>query len=121
MMNNHDSLCYRVFKARFFPNGSILDAKVSSFGSYVWKSILSAQDIIKKGAVWCIGDGQSVCIKEDKWLPDEVYRKVSSPIPSIPPDVKVSSLIDANIGSWRTDLISQSFLPHEAGLVLGIL
>ena len=42
MMNNHDSLCYRVCKARFFPNGSILDAKESSLGSYAWKSILSA-------------------------------------------------------------------------------
>ena len=103
MMNNRDSLCYRVCKARFFPNGSILDAKESSLGSYAWKSILSAWDIIKKGAVWCIGDGQSVCIREDKWLLDEVYRKVSLPISSIPPDAKVSGLIDANIGSWRTD------------------
>ena len=60
MMNNHDSLCDRVFKARFFPNGSILDAKESSLGSYAWKSILSARDIIKKWAVWRIGDGQSV-------------------------------------------------------------
>ena len=60
MMNNHDSLCYRVFKARFFANGSILDAKESSLGSYAWKSILSARDIIKKWAVWRIGDGQSV-------------------------------------------------------------
>ena len=34
MMNNHDSLCYRVFKARFFHNGTILDAKESSLGSY---------------------------------------------------------------------------------------
>ena len=58
--------------------------------------------------------------REDKWLPDEVFRKVSSPIPSIPPDAKVSSLIDANIGSWRADLISQSFLPHEAELILSI-
>ena len=72
MMNNHDhdSLCYRVFKARFFPIGTILDAKESSLGSYAWKSILSARDIIKKGAVWRIGDGQSVSIREDKWLLD---------------------------------------------------
>ena len=72
MMNNHDhnSLCYRVFKAKFFPIGTILDAKESSLGSYAWKSILSARDIIKKEAVWRIGDGQSVSIREDKWLPD---------------------------------------------------
>jgi len=27
MINNPDSLCYRVFKVRFFPNCSILEAK----------------------------------------------------------------------------------------------
>ena len=51
MINNPDSLCYRVFKARFFPEGSILDAKESSIGSYAWKSILGARDVIAR--VWC--------------------------------------------------------------------
>ena len=88
-----------VLNLDFFPNDSILDAKDSALGSYAWKSILSARNVIKKGAVWRIGDGQSVCIKEDKWLPDKAYRKVSSPIPLIPPNAKVSSLIDANTGN----------------------
>ena len=60
MMHNPDSLCFRVFKARFFPNCSILDAKDSNFGSYAWKSILGVRDVIKKVMVWCIGNGQSV-------------------------------------------------------------
>ena len=120
MMNNHDLLCYRGFKARFFPNGSILDAKDSTLGSYAWKSILSARNVIKKGAVWCIGDGQSICIRKDKWLPNKAYRKCSSPIPSIPPDAKVSSLVDANTGNWKDNQINQSFLSYEARLILSI-
>ena len=51
MLHNPDSLCFRVFKARFFPNYSILDAKESNSGSYAWKSILGARDVIKKGMV----------------------------------------------------------------------
>lgn len=86
-------------KPDFFPNGSILNAKDSTLRSYACKSVLSVRYVIKKGAVWRIGDGQSVCIKEDKWLPDKAYRKVSSPIPLIPPNAKVSSLIDANTGN----------------------
>ena len=50
LMHNPDTLCFRVFKARFFPNCSILDAKESNFGSYAWKSILGARDVIKR--VW---------------------------------------------------------------------
>ena len=51
MINNPNSLCHRVFKARFFPNCSILEAKDSTIGSYAWKSILSARDVICKGVV----------------------------------------------------------------------
>ena len=76
MINNLDSLCFRVFKARFFPNYSILKAKDSVVGFYAWKSILSARDVIQKGMVWRIENVQSVRIKEDKWLP----MKVSSSI-----------------------------------------
>lgn len=66
MINNLDSLCHRVFKARFFPDCSILDAKESTTGSFAWKSILNARDVIQKGMVWRIGNGQNVRIKEDR-------------------------------------------------------
>ena len=120
MMNNKESLCYKVFKAKFFSDCSILEAKDSIIGSYAWKSILSARDIIKRGIVWHIGDGKSVYIKEDKWLLDKVHRRVISPISSIPPDAKVSCLIDANTGGWKADQINKLFLPYEARLVLSI-
>ena len=60
MIKNPDSLCFTVFKARFFPNCSILEAQDSVVGFYAWKSIISAMDVIWKGMVWRIGNGQSV-------------------------------------------------------------
>ncbi|XP_030925104.1 uncharacterized protein LOC115952172 [Quercus lobata] len=104
MINNTDSLCHRVFKARFFPDCSILDAKESSSGSYAWKSII----------------GEAVRIKEDRWLPGHVNGSVISPLPSMAPDVKVSSLIDPARVAWRTEVVQQLFLPHEADMILGI-
>ena len=62
MKNNPNSLCHWVFKARFFPTCSILEAKDSDTGSYAWKSILSTRDVIRKGMVWRIGNGQNVRI-----------------------------------------------------------
>ena len=62
-INNPDSLCHQVFKAIFFPNYSILEAKDLRVGSYAWKSILSARDVIRKGMVWHIGNGESMRIK----------------------------------------------------------
>ena len=57
MINNSDSLCHRVFKARFFPDCSILEAKDSTLGSYAWKSIIGARDVIREMMVWRIGNG----------------------------------------------------------------
>ena len=65
MINNPNSLCHCVFKARFFPNCSIFEAKDSSNGSYAWKSILSARDVTRKGMVWRIRNGSTARIKED--------------------------------------------------------
>ena len=79
MLHNSDSLCFRVFKARFFPNCSILDAKESNSESYAWKSILGVRDVIKKGMFWRIGNGQTARIKEDKWLSMKPSRVVLSP------------------------------------------
>ncbi|XP_030957684.1 uncharacterized protein LOC115979763 [Quercus lobata] len=120
MINNTDSLCHRVFKAWFFPDCSILDAKESSFGSYAWKSIIGARDVIRKGMVWRIGTGEALRIKEDRWLPGHANCSVISPLPSMSPDVKVSSLIDPDRVAWRTEVVQQLFLPHEADIILGI-
>ena len=117
---NLESLCHRAFKARFFLNCSILEAPNSTSGSYAWKSILSARNVVWKGVVWRIGDGKTMCIKEDKWLPDQVYNSVTSPLPSIPPDAKVSLLIDEASRSWKDEVVRQLFLPHEVKKILSI-
>ena len=120
MINNPNSLCHCVFKARFFPNCSILEAKDSSIRSYAWKSILSARDVIRKGMVWRIGNGSTARIKEDNWLPVKSNRSVISPLISIQPETKVSALINQDLGMWKTEMVGNSFLPHEASIILGI-
>ena len=120
MINNLGSLCFQVFKARFFPNCSILEAKDSIAGSYAWKSILSARDVIRKGMVWRIGDGQSVRVKEEKWLPKRDSSSIISPFPTILPETRVSSLIEANRREWKTEVIQEFFLPSEVLVIMRI-
>ena len=120
MLKNLESLCHRVFKVHFFSDCSILEATNSANGSYAWKSILSAQDVVQKGLVWWIGDDKIVCLKEDKWLLDQVYRSVSSPLPSIPPDAKVSMFINEVNEIWKEEEIRQTFLPYDAKKILSI-
>ena len=107
-------------KLDFFPDCSILEAKDSTLGSYAWKSIISARDVIREGMVWRIGNGQSIKIREDKWLPVQSNRSVISSLPSIAPETKVSSLINPELRGWNSSLVNQLFLPHEATVICGM-
>jgi hypothetical protein len=49
LMHNTSSLFYRVLKSRYFPHCSILEAKPNARGSFAWKSILGAKQLINKG------------------------------------------------------------------------
>ncbi|XP_050258807.1 uncharacterized protein LOC126703778 [Quercus robur] len=75
---SHDtsSLFYRVFKARYFPNGTIFYAKQKS-DSYAWKSILRVRKVMVMGAKWRVGDGKSIKVFVDNWLPGSSGGKVT--------------------------------------------
>lgn len=120
LLNNQDSLCYKVFKARFFSDCSILEAQEQKGGYYAWKNIMSAREVVKQGLIWRIGDRATMSIKEEKWFSDPCYRKVSSLLPSILPKAKVSILVDHNLGTWKKEDIKQLFLLHEANAIISI-
>ena len=55
--------------------------------------------------VWRIGNGSSVRIKEDKWLPVQSHKSVVSPMPTIEPGARVNTLIKAETGEWNVSEI----------------
>lgn len=63
------SLMEKVFKARYFPRGSFMEAGTGFQPSYAWRSLISARDVIEKGSSWVIGNGQQVHIWNDIWIP----------------------------------------------------
>ena len=52
LLQNPQSLFYRVFKARYFPNCSIMEATLGNNPSFLWWSILSGREVILKGLSW---------------------------------------------------------------------
>ena len=79
LLHDDNSIFYRIFKARFFPTRTILEAKELASASYAWKSILKGHEVILKGALWRVGDGQHIRIWGDNWLPLKGKAKVTSP------------------------------------------
>ena len=81
---------------------------------------MQARYVIDLGASWRIGSGESILIRDDKWLPKHPPARIVSPPVTLPLESKVSALIDEVNYYWRSDLIQTEFLAHEADLILGI-
>ena len=67
LIHDRESLFYRVFKAKYFPNCSIFEAKLTS-ESFAWKSILWPRNLISRGARGRVGDGETIRVFQDVWL-----------------------------------------------------
>ena len=119
LLDNEGSLFHRFFKAKFFPRGSILDAKVGS-GSFAWKSILKGRDVIRKGLHWRVGNGSEIRIYQDRWLPDPYLSQVLSSPEFLGMDARVSVLLDGVNRCWLPEVIDNLFLPHEAKMIKSI-
>ena len=115
LIHDKESLFYRVFKAKYFPNCSIFEAK-SSTGSFAWKSILWSRDLIENGSFWRIGNGKLIKIFKDSWLPSPEGR-INSPALYLSPESTVDSLINVALGWWNINLIDLCFYPPEATLI----
>ena len=120
LLHNKDSLFYKVFKSKYFPDCTILDEGVKLNGSYAWLSILKARRVVWLGLKWRIGDGKCVRICGDKWLPDSQASRVVSPQKNFPNNTKVSALIDEERGRWLEDRVREEFLPHEVKAIISL-
>lgn len=117
LLHNHNSLFYRVFTARFFPNCSIMDATNSRLGSYAWTSILKGRDVIQHGARWRIGNGRSLKVWQHHWLPINHPPMISPPVVDSLEELKVEELIESEPRHWNHKLIDGLFVPQEAEII----
>ena len=74
-----DSLLSRVFKAKYFPNTHILQASPKGNSSFTWKSICNAMDLVKSGVYWRVGNGTSINLWSDSWIPRDSGFKPFTP------------------------------------------
>ena len=102
LQQQSNSLFYQVFKSKYFPDTSFVQAQQGRNPSYVWQSILAAQPIFKHGMRWQVGNGENIYIWKDKWIPNPSTYQIISPRTLLPEDATVNVLIDADHGTWRS-------------------
>jgi hypothetical protein len=99
LISNPESLCARVLRAKYYPDGDILKAGPKSGSSYTWQSILAGLNTFKRGYIWRVGNGEMINIWTDPWIPSSPSRKVTSQRGTTI-YTKVSDLIDPVTGFW---------------------
>ena len=99
LIHDEHSLFYKVFKAKYFPHGSIFEATVPS-NSYAWQSILRSRHLIEACARWRVGDRHHVRIFIDRWLPTGEGVLASSS-GELHPGATISKLINRTSGWWN--------------------
>ena len=105
LLHHKETLLYKVFSAKYFPNHSILEAPIHPKCSYAWRSILQARDVINKGAIWRVGNGELTDVWKHQWLPNPACSKIVSPRASSPM-TQVCDLFEQILGfgiqgNWR--------------------
>lgn len=67
-LSNLNSLVSRVFKARYFANTSLFEARRGGGDSYIWSVLSQANKVLKNGFRWVLGDGERMRIFEYPWV-----------------------------------------------------
>ncbi|XP_073132985.1 uncharacterized mitochondrial protein AtMg00310-like [Henckelia pumila] len=82
LISDPDALVCKVLKAKYYPTGDFLNAKLGHNPSYIWRSIWSSQVLLAKGIRWKIEYGRNIRVWTDPWLRDPKNHKMETlPIP----------------------------------------
>lgn len=71
IITSQDTLVFKVFKDKYFPNSSFLTASLGTNSSFTWKNLWKARQMLLLGSRWRTGDGRSINVMLDLWLRGE--------------------------------------------------
>lgn len=60
LVTSPDSLCSQVLRAKYYPNGNLLDTSPAGTASQTWRAIEHGLELLKEGVIWRVGDGWSI-------------------------------------------------------------
>lgn len=114
-----DMLWTEVFRKKYLQRKSFFTCTKKRRDSLIWKGILSTRELIQKGACFKIGNGWSINISRDPWIPslERKWLQVQEGW-SLPNITKVIELINQHSLSWNEELVKTLFNQEEANLIL---
>ena len=82
--------------------------------------ILKGREVIRRGAKWRVGNGESIKLWGDKWLPSLQNPSLQNPFTAELQNATVSRLINPTTRQWDVQLLPNLFTQMEADLITQI-
>ncbi|KAK2444397.1 hypothetical protein QL285_015425 [Trifolium repens] len=109
LITNHDTILYKVFKAKYYPREGFLEAKLGHNPSYTWRSVHASQVIVRSGLRWRMGNGTKVHVWNQPWLRDDSNACITTTCVARKENMIVFELVNQNTSSWNQTVIRQLF------------
>ena len=119
--SDRQSLCMDVLRSKYKVKSGWLTADLVAIASPTWRAIEEAKKLVTKGGCFIIGDGKSIQVWSDPWVPEienfmpqprlEEYKRLP---------IKANDLIDPISKSWISNWVEELFAPTDARAILNI-
>ncbi|KAI4969081.1 hypothetical protein ZWY2020_046411 [Hordeum vulgare] len=118
LLMSSNSLCASLLRAKYFPNGNLVDTVFTGNASAVWRGLEHGLQLVKKGMLWRVGNGMNIKVWRDPWIPRGM------PFIPITPRrncrlKRVHEFLNEQ-GGWRVDLLRQYFWHPDVEAILKI-
>lgn len=117
IVNEENPLVSKILKARYFPKTDFLNAELGGSPSYMWRSIMSAQEMFRAGCRRRIGDGTSTRVWQIPWLPSHENGCLTTPMLYELQDIQVEGLMDTENDKWDQDILNDLFNVRDRELI----
>ncbi|KAK3212709.1 hypothetical protein Dsin_017415 [Dipteronia sinensis] len=120
ILKSPNSLAAKVLKGCYFKHISFMEAKNRPASSFIWRSLCWGKEVLEKGLRWRVGDGTSIRVYTDKWIPRQSTFKIMS-LPSL--GVGIHTTVDhlfSPSGGWDNRLLEQSFSEDDVKAIQSI-
>ncbi|KAK2635571.1 hypothetical protein Ddye_030363 [Dipteronia dyeriana] len=113
-----NTLAAKVLKQCYFPDNSVLQAECKSSCSFLWKSFIWRIELLEARSRWRLGNGASVSIYKDRWIPRPITFKVISP--TVLGESASVQMLKTVTGSWNLELVKETFMKEDVDLILSL-
>lgn len=113
IIQNPNSLMARTYRAKYFLRDSFFNAKLGGNPSFIWRNILESHEIISRGYRWRVGNGTSISVWRDPWLPNDTSPFLQTPMSDYLSEAKVESLLNMSKTNWDGEILTDIFSQHD--------